>query len=214
MLSIDPRATIALLIGFVIAIAVHEFCHAAAARALGDTTAQRAGRLTLNPLAHLDPMGTLMLVMTSLAGVGFGWGKPVPVDGRALRLGRLGMALVSAAGPLSNFVLALGLFAVLPSLASATGVSRQDLFDLVMLNLGLCAFNLLPIAPLDGFGVLLGVLPRSLAVQLARLGQYGPVLLLILVFSGSILRFPVLGFVLRPVVSFLLDLILRVTGAT
>src|SRR5687767_13405887 len=107
MFSIDPRSIIVILIGFVIAIAVHEFSHAAAARALGDTTAQRAGRLTLNPIAHLDPMGTLMIVLSSVAGIGFGWGKPVPYDPRAVRFGRFGGALVSIAGPLSNFVVAV-----------------------------------------------------------------------------------------------------------
>src|SRR5687768_17792178 len=107
MLSFDPRSTIILLLGFVIAITVHEFSHAAAARALGDQTAQRAGRLTLNPIAHLDPMGTLMILLSSLAGVGFGWGKPVPYDPNAVRFGRFGGAIVSIAGPFSNFVVAV-----------------------------------------------------------------------------------------------------------
>src|SRR5687768_12653847 len=121
MLSFDPRSTIILLLGFVIAIAVHEFSHAASARALGDSTAQRAGRLTLNPIAHLDPMGTLMIVISSVAGVGFGWGKPVPYDPRAVRWGRFGGALVSVAGPLSNFLLALVLFLVL----GPTGIEQS-----------------------------------------------------------------------------------------
>ena len=202
MLSIDPRATIVLLIGFVIAIAVHEFCHAAAARALGDTTAQRAGRLTLNPIAHLDPFGTLMIVLTSIAGVGFGWGKPVPVDGRALRMGRAGMAVVSIAGPLSNFLLAVLVLIVAPRV-DLPAPFAQDVIRIFRLNIGLCAFNLLPIAPLDGFGVLVGILPRPAAMALARLGQYGPAILMILVFSASIIRISLLSLILDPVVDFL-----------
>lgn len=202
MPSFDLRDTIVLLVGFVIAIAVHEFSHAAAARALGDTTAQRAGRLTLNPIAHLDPMGTLMIVLSSVAGIGFGWGKPVPYDPRAVRFGRFGGALVSIAGPLSNFVLAVIIFAVAAHVR-IPAVGAQDMVRLAFLNIYLCAFNLLPVPPLDGFGVAIGVLPRPAAVALARLGQYGPAILLILVFSANILpiRPPLLTRVLEPVVS-------------
>jgi Zn-dependent protease len=186
MLSLDPRSIIVMLVGFVIAISVHEFSHAAAARALGDTTAQRAGRLTLNPLAHLDPMGTLMIVLSSVAGIGFGWGKPVPYDPRAVRWGRFGGALVSIAGPLSNFVLAAIALAVIIYGQVPEDLGR-DIGRLAGMNIGLCAFNLLPIPPLDGFGVAIGVLPRTPAIALARLGQYGPAFLLILVFSANIL---------------------------
>ena len=207
MPTFDPRSIILLLAGFVIAISVHEFSHAAAARALGDRTAQRAGRLTLNPLAHLDPMGTLMILLSSLAGVGFGWGKPVPYDPHAVRFGRFGGAIVSAAGPFSNFVVAVIALAVAAHVDLSGPVTRQDLFGLVGLNIGLCAFNLLPVPPLDGFGVLFGIAPRSIAYQLARLGQYGPGILLILVFSANILplRPPLLTRILDPVVGALQD---------
>ena len=202
MPSFDLRDTIVLLVGFVIAIAVHEFSHAAAARALGDTTAQRAGRLTLNPLAHLDPMGTLMIVLSSVAGIGFGWGKPVPYDPRAVRYGRFGGALVSIAGPLSNFVLAVIILAVAAHV-DIPAIGAQDVVRLAFLNIYLCAFNLLPVPPLDGFGVAIGVLPRPVAATLARLGQYGPAILLILVFSANILpiRPPLLARLLEPVAS-------------
>ena len=202
MFSIDPRETIVLLLGFAIAIAVHEFSHAAAARLLGDRTAQRAGRLTLNPLAHLDPMGTLMIVLSSVAGIGFGWGKPVPYDPRAVRFGRFGGALVSIAGPLSNFVLAAFALAVAVHGPISEDFGR-DIGRLAGLNIGLCAFNLLPIPPLDGFGVAVGVLPRTPAIALARLGQYGPAILLILVFSANILpiRPSLLVRLLEPVAS-------------
>ena len=203
MPSFDLRDTIVLLIGFVIAIAVHEFSHAAAARALGDTTAQRAGRLTLNPIAHLDPMGTLMIVLSSVAGIGFGWGKPVPYDPRAVRFGRFGGALVSIAGPFSNFVIAIIALAIAAYVEIPMLVGPQDLVGLAGLNIGLCAFNLLPIPPLDGFGVAIGVLPRPVAGALARLGQYGPAILLILVFSANILpiRPSLLARLLEPVAT-------------
>ena len=204
MLSIDPRSAVLLLAGFVIAIAVHEFSHAAAARVLGDTTAQRAGRLTLNPIAHLDPMGTLMIVLTSLSGVnGFGWGKPVPFNPNAVRFGRFGGALVALAGPLSNFILAVLVLAVAAYVDLPPPVTTRDLVALARLNLGLCAFNLLPIPPLDGFGVLFGVLPRGAAFALARISQYGPVILLILVFSANILPFrpPLLVRILDPIMD-------------
>ena len=211
MFSIDPRSAILLLIGFVIAIAVHEFSHAAAARLLGDLTAQRQGRLTLNPIAHLDPMGTLMIVLTTLSGVsGFGWGKPVPYDPRAVRFGRLGGAIVAIAGPLSNFVLAVALLAIAAHVEMPAQFSEQvgarDFFRLAILNIGLCAFNMLPIPPLDGFGVLSGIAPWPLSGALERIAQYGPGILLILVFSANILPFrpPLLSLLLDPIVDALL----------
>lgn len=200
--------------GFIIAIAVHEFSHAASARLLGDRTAQDAGRLTLNPIRHLDPMGTLLLVITALnpAAPGFGWGKPVPVDPGSLRFGRFGMALVSAAGPASNLLLAI-VIGVLVFLGIDGGfLSRRDWIQLLGLNVGLCAFNLLPIAPLDGFGVLVGVLPWSVARRLAWLGQYGPGILLILVFSGAVIGISLLRLILDPVLDVLLGLVGLVSG--
>lgn len=188
---------------------------------LGDTTAQDAGRLTLNPIRHLDPFGTLLLVLTTFTGAaGFGWGKPVPVDGRALKWGRTGMAIVSGAGPLSNvifaFVCAFGLrYSVdlgLGTTDGAASVGIDLLFRLIALNVGLCVFNLLPIAPLDGFGVLFGVLPATLAYRLGWLGKYGPPILLVLVFSGSIIGFSLLSLILGPPTRELMRLVLGAAG--
>jgi Zn-dependent protease len=194
-----------------VAISVHEFSHALAAWSLGDPTAQRAGRLTLNPLRHLDPFGSILLLLA-----GFGWGKPVPVDPRALRLGRLGMAIVSAAGPLSNLVVALlTALSIRTLLELEVGVSRlviQFLFLLIALNVGLCVFNLLPIAPLDGFGVAVGMLPWSIAGPLARLAQYGPGILLLLVFSQTLIRIDLLGLILGPFNRALLRPLLAIAG--
>ena len=169
----------ALLIG----VTFHEFSHAFAANRQGDLTATRLGRLTLNPKAHLDPAGTVMLFI-----VGFGWGKPVPVDPRRLRSGRLGMAIVSAAGPAANVVLALA-FALLfqsgllePSNFNRSALGAIDVLGWltlvatlsVLLNLILAVFNLLPVPPLDGGGILAGIAPRALLPAVAKLQSHRP----------------------------------------
>lgn len=210
---IDPRTALVILAGFVVAITIHEFSHALASRLLGDDTATREGRLTLNPIKHLDPFGTLLLVITMFSGVpGIGWGRPVPVDGGALRYGRAGMAIVSAAGPLSNLILAFAAAVALSVLGldpRRGDLVAQFVFTSLILNVGLAAFNLLPIAPLDGFGVLMGIVPSAVADRLQWLGQYGPLILLILVFSGTIIQFNLLSFVLDPVRDTLMSLVLR-----
>lgn len=202
----------AISIALLVAITVHEFSHALVAYKLGDVTARQSGRLSLNPLAHLDPLGTLMLFM-----VGFGWGKPVPVNPYYFRIGmRQGTALVSAAGPVSNILTAF-LFA-LPvkfgllawhsplqyQLLPQRGVSwfLADLVGYVVFyNIMLAIFNLIPLAPLDGFNVALGLLPRNLANSLAKLGQYGPVILLMIIGLGYFTRFNILWGVLGPAIS-------------
>jgi len=175
----------ALLLGIVF----HEFSHALAAYALGDRTAYRLGRLSLNPKVHLDPAGTAMLFL-----IGFGWGKPVPFNPYGLRNGpRAGMATVAAAGPLSNLVMA-GLLAVpiklgwLPwhnpfDFLSVSGWEFQDylglfLFSAVLLNVILAVFNLIPLAPLDGFRIAVGVMPQEMSRALVELERYGPAILI------------------------------------
>ena len=178
----------ALLVG----ITFHEFSHCLAASLLGDPTARNLGRLTLNPKAHLDPMGTLLLFV-----VGFGWGKPAPVNPYRLRTGpKSGMALTAAAGPLSNLVIA-GLagfpihagmvpwhspFLVPSRLSFWDGSDYIGLFlgSTVIFNCVLAMFNLIPIAPLDGFRIAVGVLPRDLSEALAGLEQYGIAILMLL----------------------------------
>lgn len=211
--EIDPRTAIVVLAGFVVAISVHEFSHALAARLLGDPTAARLGRLTLNPIKHLDPFGTLLLILTMFSGApGIGWGKPVPVDGAALKYGRAGMALVSAAGPFSNLLLAFSAAVALGLLnldARSGDLLAQFVVTSLILNIGLAAFNLLPVAPLDGFGVLMGIVPSPVAYRLQWLERYGPGILLILVFSGSIIRFNLLAFILDPVRDVMFSVVLR-----
>ena len=200
---------VAVAVSLIIAITFHEFAHAFVANWLGDPTAARLGRLTLNPKAHLDPTGSIMLLIA-----GFGWGRPVPVDTRRLRNGRRGMAIVSAAGPLANVALALG-FALLFQFGVVTGgggVFIESLKELdpvawatviasssVLLNLVLAAFNLLPIAPLDGGGILTGVLPQAWLPAVAKLQRYGPLVLIGIVGLTFLTDINVLGFVFEPV---------------
>jgi Zn-dependent protease len=178
----------ALLIG----ITIHEFSHCLTAFLLGDRTAKNLGRLTLNPKAHLDPIGTVLLFL-----VGFGFGKPAPVNPYRLRTGpKTGMALVAVAGPLSNLVIALlaGLpihagmvpwhtpFVVYSSASYWGGSDYLGLFlsATVIFNIVLAIFNLIPVAPLDGFRIAVGILPHDLSEAVASLEQYGMAILLLL----------------------------------
>jgi len=204
LLGLPTLATlIARMLSLVIAFSVHEFAHAWTAYRLGDPTAKYMGRLTLNPRAHLDPLGTIMVLIA-----GFGWAKPVPVNPRNLRYGpTAGMALVAAAGPLSNLALAV-IFALIWRLTAPVLIwfgmggklipTPADLLrELVILNLVLLVFNFIPLAPLDGFNVLRGVAPRRWAYQLDRLRPYGPMILLGLLMLGYV-GLPILSRILWP----------------
>jgi Zn-dependent protease len=179
---------IMLLVGF----PVHEFSHALAAYRLGDSTARFMGRLTLNPIAHFDPLGGILLAVTMLSGTGFafGWAKPTPVNPRNLEYGRWGEAIVAAAGPISNLVLAIAAALPLryilsnPSLASDIPLlALQILVLFIQLNLVLMVFNLFPIPPLDGSKVLFAFLPPQVAWRWRpMLEQYGFILLIIVFF--------------------------------
>ncbi len=211
----DPALALITLAAFslslVVGITFHEFSHAYVATTLGDNTAREQGRLTLNPLAHLDPFGTILIFFA-----GFGWGKPVPINPMFLKIGyRQGMAAVSLAGPISN-IIAAAVFAI-PlraglvesggggfSVLGQTGVLSYALLSLVFWNLILAVFNLLPIAPLDGFKVALGLLPRNAANSFARLEPYGPGILLVIIALGFLspdLR--ILSIIISPILNFL-----------
>ncbi|MGQ9517007.1 MAG: site-2 protease family protein [Anaerolineae bacterium] len=205
---------IARIIALLIAITVHEAAHAWSAFRLGDPTARAMGRLSLNPLRHLDPLGSLMLLVA-----GVGWGKPVPVNPRNFRTGaKAGMAITSFAGPLSNLVVA-GLVALpirLTHIPLRMGGSAlipgagDILLSIILLNIGLAIFNLIPIAPLDGFSVAMGLLPYRWAVQFARLEPYGPIILVGLFAAGWFLPIDPLGMLMRPAYSLFLRLFLGV----
>jgi Zn-dependent protease len=170
----------------VLAVTLHEVAHGMVADRLGDPTARQQGRLTLNPLSHIDPLGALAFVLT-----GFGWARPVPVTAGNFRHPLRDMALVAAAGPAANFVVAfVGLVALMVVSRSALlGRLAEPIGGIFLwafqFNLALGIFNLIPLPPLDGGHFLPFILPRGAARAVQALGQYGPILLLVLVFSGA-----------------------------
>jgi Zn-dependent protease len=185
------------------AIVLHEVMHGFVARAFGDDTAERAGRLTLNPIRHIDPFGTLIMpaVLILLHLPVFGYARPVPVDFRRLSNPRLGMILVAAAGPLTNLTLAIASAAVLRLMVSsaASGAVVSIIGDMlvasVLINVMLAVFNLIPLLPLDGGRVLAGLLPPALARAYSHVERYGFLLLFVLLYSDW------LGRIIDPLIS-------------
>lgn len=202
---LNPGRLIALAILFLTSMPIHEWAHAWTAYQLGDDTAALRGRLTINPLAHLDPVGTLSLVF-----FGFGWGRPVPVSPYRLRGNRrASWALVSAAGPFSNLVLAM--LAAIPFrmgwLSSYGGsgsmISLQGiLFDFIVINLSLTLFNLIPVPPLDGSRILAWLLPPRWASALDRLEQVGGIGLMLVLYLLS--RLGLFSRIIWPALTFMM----------
>ena len=200
----DPIVILYYVIALLVSLSVHEASHAFVADRMGDNTARRLGRLTLNPLAHLDPVGAFVMIVSSIAGIGIGWAKPVPVNPANLRLGFLaripngplvGMAIVALAGPISNLILA----AITVQVLTFTPLPGLFLATFLRVNVILAIFNMIPIPPLDGYRVLLGLLPTGPGYRLARLEQYGPGLLMLLVFLLPSVLSGILGFFAPPV---------------
>ena len=208
MMHVDQLIqTIALAaIPVLFAITLHEAAHGYVAKHFGDMTASREGRISLNPLRHIDPLGTVILPMLTLAlgGVLFGWAKPVPVNFGALRRPKQDMLWVAAAGPATNLVMALG-WALLYKLAL---LNPDNYFAVPLLgmakigieiNVVLLVLNLLPLPPLDGGRVAISLLPHSLAWQLARIEPYGMFILILLAVSNG------LNWILSPLVNTMFD---------
>lgn len=201
MFALDLPRLIIIIIAVLIAIDVHECCHAWVAAELGDPTAKSLGRVSLNPIVHLDPLGTLMILITAATGFGIGWGKPVPVDPYRLRYGpRVGMGIVSLAGPSANLATAALLAIPFRMGATLPPILLELLFIVSMVNIGLAIFNLLPLPPLDGYGVLMGVLGSIRApwayrwsYALARYERYGPMILLLVIMGNRFI--PLFSFV-------------------
>jgi Zn-dependent protease len=210
-LDFDVQRIMILLVSIIIAVTVHEFMHAWTAWRLGDDTARLLGRISLNPAVHFDPLGFILFVLLAF-GIGFlAWGKPVPVNMYRLRplgpLGRKGsMALVAFAGPLSNVVLA-AVAALTLSMAERSGADLGGiglfLEAFLGLNLLLAAFNMIPIPPLDGSKILVGILPNFWYPILAPLERYGFVVLLLLMFLGGSFGGSILGSMIAPVYQML-----------
>jgi Zn-dependent protease len=204
------------LLALVVSISIHEFAHAWSAYELGDSTARNMGRLTLNPIKHFDPVGALMILFMSFAGWGIGWGKPVPVNPYNLRTDpRLGMGLTAAAGPFSN--LALAALSAIPLRLGwvDSGLGWGFLLAMVITNLSLAIFNLIPLPPLDGFNVAQGLLATfrtqwayEWGNRLDRLATYGPVLLLALLSVGWFTPLNPLGWIIGQPVNALFGLLL------
>jgi Zn-dependent protease len=215
----------AFAVSMLVGLAFHEFCHAFAANSLGDPTPKRYGRLTLNPKAHLDPLGSVMILF-----VGFGWARPTPVNPYNTANPQASMVVIAAAGPISNLAIAglagipikLGLVPFFhpfvnpgdaESWAHLWAASPENLIGLflgtiVLLNVILAVFNFIPIAPLDGFRVVVGLLPPDLSRSVARLEPWGPGLLLLLFFMPFLSNgdFNPLFSIMGPPIEFLVRL--------
>ncbi len=194
----NPLAAVAIILGFVVGITIHEAAHAYSALKLGDDTAYREGRVTLNPLSHLDLLGSFMLVMA-----GFGWGRPTPVRLDKLRGGVLGPVAVAFAGPASNMLIVAICAALVAIPTFQSGIYLLFVAAVAYINALLFVFNLIPIPPLDGSKIVFAFLPRSLDPFVNTMNQYGPFILLALVFASILLGLPFLGILLTPVVPIL-----------
>ncbi len=198
------------VITLIIAIGLHEFAHAKVADLLGDTTPRMNGRVTLNPLAHLDPIGTLMMIFA-----GFGWGRPVPVNPYALnRRTPAGLMWVSLAGPMSNFLLAI-LAAIPLRMGLASPFSPQEflpssqsfLYQFIFINIFLALFNLVPLFPLDGDKIADYFMPPGVGRVLEVIRPYGPMILILLLFVGPRFGFDFIGTFVYPPVGTLFGLL-------
>jgi Zn-dependent protease len=194
----DPLTFILIAVPLLYSVILHELAHGWVAYRMGDPTAKMMGRLSLNPLKHLDPVGTLMLFI-----VGFGWARPVPVNFANLRPSRKGLIFVSSAGIIVNMMLAFVALFLLQFLTPSTnGIAGKMLYFMAQINIILAAFNLIPIPPLDGSKILMGFVPNQLQYMLSRVEPYGFLIIIVLLYFG----------VLNPLIDFFRWIILSIIG--
>lgn len=194
------------VLAFLIAITVHEFAHARAALSAGDDTAKQAGRVSLNPLDHLDPMGTMMFLFTMLSGFGLAWGKPVPINPHRFNNPRWDILKVSIWGPFSNLITALVLTLILRFVVHPFAPGYLQLMaTCIIFNLGLAFFNMIPVPPLDGSKVLSALLPIEMARRYdMATARYGMMILLVLIFTGAI------GIIIVPPIMVLFRMLMKI----
>ncbi len=196
--NIDPQVIILLIPALVFSLSFHEFSHAWMAYRLGDSTAARMGRLTLNPMSHLDPIGSLALIF-----MGFGWAKPVPVDTRYLKNPRKDMVKVAAAGPISNIILAIIGALVLRLLFGTDLLSNsvKTFFIIFMqINITLAVFNLLPVSPLDGSQILEPFIEKQFGPDIVwKMQVYGPRVLFIIIIFSMVTDIHIFSFIITPI---------------
>ncbi|MFC1621839.1 site-2 protease family protein [Patescibacteria group bacterium] len=191
----NPILFFLIAIALVISLSIHEFAHAIMADKLGDDTARLMGRVTLDPRAHLDPLGSFMLLVA-----GFGWGRPVPFNPINLKNPKRDSALIAFAGPFSNLVLAV-IFTIAFRFVNPMGVLGSFFYLLIFYNIVLGVFNLIPVHPLDGFKVVAGLLPQQLHIQWMEMQKYGTIILLLLIFTRST------NIVINPLIDFMMKLL-------
>jgi len=195
-MNVEIIITIFWLVALFVSITVHEFLHAWTANYLGDPTAKAMGRVSLNPIAHIDPIGTIVLplIMALTTGFVFGWAKPVQINPNNFKNYRVGQALTAIAGPLANLIMIFiftGIYKLLPE----SGLFSLFLIILIELNVVLMVFNLIPVPPLDGSKLLYMILPFE---TIRKLEIYGPFILLpLLIFFGGTIIFPIISFILN-----------------
>ena len=196
--NIEPQIIVLLIPALVFSLSFHEFAHAWMAYRLGDSTAARMGRLTLNPISHLDPVGSIALLL-----MGFGWAKPVPVDTRYLQNPKEDMVKVAAAGPISNIILAI-IAALALRFLFGTGLltnSIKTFFIIFMqINITLAVFNLLPISPLDGSQILSPFLEKKFGSDIVlKMQLYGPRILFIIIIFSMVTDIHIFSFIITPI---------------